>query len=175
MQRSIKALSIYSLSIAIVAVVTLFIKVPTMTGYSNLGGCFILIIATFVNPVAALFAGGIGSMFADILSGYVQWAIPTLIIKGSMGYIASLVLRKEWAEKKVPIKTLKIYFLATLMALYVVAGYLVFGIVVRGSVVGSLMQTTGLLVEAGVTVIAYIFFASALEKIDLKKYINLEE
>ena len=173
MEKNVKSLSTYALSIAIVMVATLFLKVPTPTGYDNLGGCFILVIATFVNPIGALLAGGIGSMLADIMSGYAVWAIPTLIIKGSMGFLAAILLRKECCKKKLQIKSVRVYLFAILMSLYVVAGYLIAGIYVIGTIPGSVAQTPGLLVEAVVTVITYIVAASALEQVKFRKLVDL--
>jgi len=45
-----------------------------------------------LGPFFGAFAAGVGSMLADLLSGYAQYAVPTLIIKSIMALIMGLIL-----------------------------------------------------------------------------------
>ena len=67
---------------AMVCVATMLIRIPTMVGYTNLGDGFILLSAFLFGPFYGAVAGGIGSMLADIISGYAFYAPATLVIKG---------------------------------------------------------------------------------------------
>lgn len=76
---------------AIVCIATMFFRVPTVIGYANLGDGFILLGAFLLGPAYGAVAGGVGSMLADILSGYAIYAPGTLVIKGVIAVIAALL------------------------------------------------------------------------------------
>ena len=60
---------------ALTTVATLVIQVPSpMSGYVNLGDAMVLLSAWILGPVYGTAAAGIGSMLADLLSGYAYYA-----------------------------------------------------------------------------------------------------
>jgi len=80
---------------ALVAVGTLIIRIPNpMGGYFNVGDVMIFISALTFNPIVGGFAGGVGSAISDAI-GFPVFVIPTLIIKGLEGLIASLITNKK--------------------------------------------------------------------------------
>jgi len=80
---------------ALVAVGTMIIRIPNpMGGYFNVGDAMIFVAALTFNPLIGGIAGGLGSAIADII-GFPLFIIPTLIIKGLEGLIASLVSNKK--------------------------------------------------------------------------------
>lgn len=95
MLKDTKALAVSALMAAFTCIATMSIRIPTPTlGYIHPGDCLVLLCGVILGPVAGFLAAGIGSMFADILAGYVIYAIPTLIIKGVTALIASLLFRR---------------------------------------------------------------------------------
>ena len=95
MLKDTKSLAVTALIAAFTCIATMSIRIPTPTlGYIHPGDCLVLLCGVILGPVAGFLAAGIGSMFADLLSGYVIYAIPTLIIKGVTALIASLLFRK---------------------------------------------------------------------------------
>lgn len=78
---------------AMVCVATMLIRIPTAVGYTNLGDGFVLLGAFLFGPLYGALAGGIGSMLADVLSGYAFYAPGTLLIKGLSAAIAALLWR----------------------------------------------------------------------------------
>lgn len=95
MLKDTKALAVTALMAAFTCIATMSIRIPTPTlGYIHPGDCLVLLCGVILGPVAGFLAAGIGSMFADILSGYVIYAIPTLIIKGVTALIASQLFRR---------------------------------------------------------------------------------
>jgi len=76
--------SLLAVFMALVAVATMIVRIPIpqTTGYMNLGDTMVLLSGIFFGPLGAFMAGGIGSALADIMGGYPQWALWTLIIKG---------------------------------------------------------------------------------------------
>lgn len=90
----IKKLVIAALFAALTTVMTMVIQVPSpMQGYVNLGDCAVLLAAWILGPVYGGAAAGIGSMLADLLSGYAHYAPGTLIIKLVMAVAAGLVFK----------------------------------------------------------------------------------
>ncbi len=89
----IREFALLALFIALVAVSTMIIRIPVpqTNGYMNLGDSMVLLAALFFGPVGGFIAGGIGSALADILGGYPQWALWTLIIKGIEALIVSVM------------------------------------------------------------------------------------
>ena len=93
--KNTKKLVVTALMAALTCIATMIIKIPTPTfGYIHLGDGFVLLSGIILGPVSGAFAAGIGSMFADIFSGYVSWAPATLIIKALTALLAGFLFRK---------------------------------------------------------------------------------
>ena len=77
---------------AMIAVATLYLKIPGPTGYYHLGDGLIYAAAILLGPGIGAIAAALGSALADMMGGYVIWAGPTFFIKGltalAIGYIA---------------------------------------------------------------------------------------
>jgi uncharacterized membrane protein len=103
---------IAGLMTALVFVLTFIfhIPVPYTSGYIHLGDSMIYISVMLLGPVFGAFASGVGSMLADLLAGYAQFAIPTLIIKSLMALIMSLFLID---------KTKKVTIISVIISLFV--------------------------------------------------------
>jgi uncharacterized membrane protein len=65
-----------------------------MGGYFNIGDVMIFVSALTFNPLVGGVAGGLGSAIADLI-GFPVFALPTLVIKGLEGLIASFVTNKK--------------------------------------------------------------------------------
>lgn len=93
--KKIKKMIIAALLAALTCIATMIIKFPTPTfGYIHLGDCFVLLCGILLGPQTGALAAGIGSMFADVFSGYVSWAPATLIIKALTAGIAGFLFRR---------------------------------------------------------------------------------
>jgi uncharacterized membrane protein len=94
-QKAIIQLSLMAVMSALVAVGTLIVRIPNpMGGYFNVGDVMIFVTALTFNPLIGGVAGGLGSAIADII-GFPTFAIPTLVIKGLEGLLASLISDKK--------------------------------------------------------------------------------
>jgi uncharacterized membrane protein len=81
-----------ALMAAMSCVATMIIQVPSPTGgYIHLGDGFVLLSGILLGPIYGGLAAGIGSMLADILSGYIAWAPATLVIKALAAVVGSLI------------------------------------------------------------------------------------
>lgn len=123
MQRpSTPSLAISGMLAALVTLATmlLHLPVPITQGYVHLGDTFILFSAMLVGPIAAPI-GGIGSALADLIGGYGMYALPTLVIKATVGYIASRRLRLDSQHA-----LLHCALTFSIAELVMVAGYLIY-------------------------------------------------
>lgn len=101
MERTSKRLVIAALMAAFTCIATMIIKIPTPTfGYIHLGDALVLLSGIVLGPITGGLAAGIGSMFADIFSGYVSWAPATLIIKALTAGIAGFLFHRLNRHKK---------------------------------------------------------------------------
>lgn len=90
----VKKLVAAALLAALATVMTMVIQVPSpMQGYVNLGDCAVLLAAWILGPLWGGAAAGIGSMMADVLSGYMHYAPGTLVIKFLMAVAAGLIFK----------------------------------------------------------------------------------
>ena len=80
---------------ALVCVATMFIRLPSPTGgYLNLGDGIVLMSAILLGPVWGTAAAGVGSMLADLLSGYAAYAPGTLVVKALTALTAAAIYRR---------------------------------------------------------------------------------
>lgn len=79
---------------ALTCIATMIIKIPTPTfGYIHLGDGFVLLCGILLGPLYGALSAGIGSMFADLFSGYAAFAPATFVIKAVTALIASVLFR----------------------------------------------------------------------------------
>lgn len=89
MQSRTKRIVVTALMASMVCVATMIIKIPSpMKGYLNIGDCIVLLCGWLLTSGYGFIAAGLGSVLADILSGYIIYAPATFLIKGSMALIA---------------------------------------------------------------------------------------
>ncbi len=158
--KNTKSLVLIGLLIALVTIATISIKIPMpgTGGYIHPGDTIIYIVAILFGGKYALLAGGLGSALADLLSGYGQWALPTLLIKGLEGLIIAKIANQTLKIRKLQFRDV----LAILGgALWMVMGYyLAEAILVKSFVVPLASISWNLIQAIGGGVIAFpILFA----------------
>jgi uncharacterized membrane protein len=89
-------ISMAAVMAALVCITTMLIRIPipATDGYFNIGDAIIMVAAMTGGPVVGAFAGGVGSAVADLLGGWYIWVIPTLLIKGTEGFLTGWMLRR---------------------------------------------------------------------------------
>ena len=93
--QNIKKLVTAALLAAMTCIATMIIKIPTPTlGYIHLGDGLVLLCGVILGPIGGALSAGIGSMFADVFSGYVSYAPATLIIKAFTSGIAGFLFHR---------------------------------------------------------------------------------
>lgn len=101
MNKKIKSITITAMMTALIFAVTFFIRIPLLStgGYLNLGDVIIIVAALLLNNYYSLFAGGVGSALADILSGYSIYAPMTFIIKALVAFFI-LIMQKNGESRR---------------------------------------------------------------------------
>lgn len=124
MNNNTKKLVIGALLAAFTTIATMIIKFPTPTfGYIHLGDSLVLLCGIILGPVGGALSAGIGSMFADIFSGYMSYAPATLIIKALTAMIVGFIFHKSHFSH-----TKKIILAGIPAELFMVLGYFAYEI-----------------------------------------------
>jgi uncharacterized membrane protein len=165
-----KKITIYALSIALVCISTTVIQIPIPLGYMHLGNTMILATAFLFGPGVGFCAGGFGSMIADLITGYAYWSLPTLIIKGIMGFAIGAVAYKMNSSHKV--FTVKTFAGAILGIVIMISGYFIAGSIIYGSVYTGALQIPGLTTEGVIGIVLFYVLCTALEKAGFSKLLK---
>ncbi len=99
---------------ALACVLTIFPKVPIGEGYVHFGDCVIYAAALVMGPIAGAAVGAVGHSLADLISGFPIYCIPTLVIKGILGFTIGKILHEKQSVKR--------YILAAAASLVIVTG-----------------------------------------------------
>lgn len=145
---------------ALCLVLTKVVTIPTFTGYVNLGDCAVLLSGWMLGPVYGGMAAGIGSMLADILSGYPMYAPATFVIKGAMAVVAALMFKAVSGRGKLSARIVG----GVLAECIMVVGYFGYECLVLGYGLAAAASVFPNVVQGAVGVIAGVLLASALEK-----------
>lgn len=93
--QKIHKLVLAALFAALCTIMTMVIQVPSpVQGYVNLGDCAVLLAAWVLGPLYGGAAAGVGSMLADLLTGYAHYALGTFAVKLAMAVAAGLLFRR---------------------------------------------------------------------------------
>lgn len=78
---------------ALTCFATYIIRIPSPTGYIHPGDSFVILSGIILGPIYGALSAGIGSMLADILAAFPQYALATFIIKALTAIVCSLIFR----------------------------------------------------------------------------------
>lgn len=99
MTNNLKSFVRVAMLTALACVLTMFPQIPTGTGgYVHFGDSIIYVAAAFMGPLAGAIVGAVGHSLADLLSGYVIFAVATFVIKGVMGFAIGKILYGSFSK-----------------------------------------------------------------------------
>lgn len=153
---SLLTLVVLGLVTSIVLVSTMFLKLPTATGYIHLGDGVIFATSLALGPLYGIVGGALGSALADILGGYIVWAPWTMVIKGVAGLIVAKLGYNKDRKKQI--------FAMVLGAIWIIAGYAV-GTAVIYSPMAILPEVMGNIVQTGSGILIGAVLSPVLSKI----------
>ena len=170
-ETTAKFVTINALSIALVCVSTMAIQIPIPLGYMHLGNTCILLTAALFGPTTGLLAGGIGSALADLLTGYTQWVLPTLLIKSIMGFAIGYL---AWGkEKKLHMASVRTLLASIAGVAVMIAGYTIAGAVMNGSIYTGLLQVPGLTLEGIIGMAIFYVIGFVLERANVFRLLRI--
>ena len=93
MKKNIATKDITKIAImaALVFVTTYLIKIPSLNGYTHIGDSMAILSALILGKKKGALAAGLGAALCDLLSGYMQYIIPTFLIKTIMVLIIATI------------------------------------------------------------------------------------
>ncbi len=141
---------------------TLLITIPLPNGYFNLGDCFVLLSGWFLGPVYGVISAGVGSMLADLFSGFALYAPATLIIKALMALCAFALRHLLFkAIKKPSLVFIPCVISALVSEAIMLLGYFLFETILYG-VAGASLSLMGNALQGGSCAILAVLLFSAL-------------
>ncbi|MCD8018598.1 MAG: ECF transporter S component [Clostridiales bacterium] len=159
-----------ALMTAVICIMTMVIQIPIPLGYAHLGDAFILLTVAFLGRREGVWAGGIGSALADLLTGYTQWVIPTFFIKAILALIAGMIMFD--CKGNFRLFSPRNVLAAVLGMAWMVIGYVAVGAVLYGSVAAGLASGPGLIVKAIFNIAVYFVVAGVFEKAHVRRLIH---
>lgn len=154
---------------AMIAVMTAFIKIPTAGGYVHLGDSMIYLAAAFLPLPYAIAAAAIGGGIADLITGYVDVAVYTVIIKSINAVFFSAknekLLTRRNALMTIPsgLVTVIGYSISKLIRVMIAGGSF------QSAVTAALLKMPENSVQAIGSALIFIAVAVALDKAQIKK------
>lgn len=146
---------------ALACVATMLIKIPSpLNGYINLGDCMVLAAGFLLSPLYGFLAAGLGSMLADVFSGYMAYAPATFLIKGVMALVVCFGVRLLTKRMK---KTFARILCGVVAELVMIGGYFLFEGVLYGFG-PSLVNIPANAVQGAAGIILGVLLTSALER-----------
>lgn len=164
--HQLKALVLAALFAALTAAATLVLQIPTPAGgYVNPGDALVLLGAWLLGPLPGAAAAGIGSMLADLLSGYALYAPGTLCIKAAMALAAGLLWRALAGKPSRPRLALAARLCSAAAGEAVmVLGYFAYEALLLQNGLGAAAGIPANLLQAAFGLIAAVLLAPLLER-----------
>ena len=120
------ALALVAVMTSITFVLTFVVRVPTPArGYIHLGDAGVFFGAFAFGPWIGAVAGGLGTLLSDVVAGYPQWALFSLLIHGLQGWVVG------WTSRRLP-GTGGLLLSVMLGGVIVVGGYFGAGVLLSG-------------------------------------------
>lgn len=153
MNKNIKKLVVAAMFAAITCVATMVVRIPSPTqGYVNLGDCFVMLSGWFLGPVYGALAAGIGSMFADMFSGYPLYMPGTFVIKALMAVVAFYIAQ---LLKKAKLKDSFAHMLSSVCGgVIMILGYFAYSSLILGKGLAAAASIPGNVFQSAVGIIA---------------------
>lgn len=135
-RRHLQHLVTSAMFAALIYVSTCFVQIPNPAsgGYVHPGDALCLLAAWLLPLPWGIAASAIGTMLADLLSGYAAYALPSFIIKAIVPCVAGLLLRALWRGELTVKRTLLPCLVSGVAGeIFMVGGYFLLNAVIWGN------------------------------------------
>lgn len=165
MKKHISTKDITNIAImaALVFISTFLIKIPSLNGYTHIGDSMVIISALVLGKKKGYLAAGLGASLCDLLSGYMQYIIPTFLIKAIMVLIIATI-----AENLIN-KTKFAWILGSIIGCtFQVVGYCLVETILYGFA-GALASVPANIIQSIVGITLAVILTTVLEKANILK------
>lgn len=121
----IKQLTLLSMFIALNVALSVVVKVPTPTGFISLVEVGIFVAAWRFGRTSGMLVGGLTGLLLDLLAGYPQWMIFSLLIHGAEGWLIDVKNRpfkRVWSLLIALVVVVGGYWLASGIMIWLIGG-----------------------------------------------------
>ncbi|MBO5898976.1 MAG: ECF transporter S component [Clostridia bacterium] len=135
-RRYLRHLVTSAMFAALIYISTCFVQIPNPAsgGYVHPGDALCLLAAWLLPLPWGIAASAIGTMLADLLSGYAAYALPSFIIKAIVPFVAGLLLRALWRGELTLKRTLIPCLISGVAGeIFMVGGYFLLNAVIWGN------------------------------------------
>lgn len=148
---------------ALVFISTFLIKIPSLNGYTHIGDSMVIISALILGKKKGALAAGLGASLCDLLSGYMQYIIPTFLIKSIMVLIIITITENIIGETKFA------WIIGSIIGCtFQVIGYCLLETILYG-LPGALASVPSNIIQSIVGIVLAIILSTALEKSSILK------
>lgn len=172
-----------SMFAALIFLLTYFVKLPAGRGYIHIGDTMIYLAACFLPTPFAMLSAGIGGALADIFGGYIQYILPTFIIKMLIALLFSYnedskILTKRNTIMIFPAAVITIvgYYFTSVVLLaaekMTAPGGFAGGLLHPATWIGSLTTIPDNIIQSVASGLVFLFAAAALDKSGFKRRMN---
>ncbi len=168
MKKNIATKDITKIAImaALVFVTTYLIKIPSLNGYTHIGDSMVILSALILGKKKGALAAGLGAALCDLLSGYMQYIIPTFLIKAIMVLIIGII-----AENLIN-KTKFAWIIGSIIGCaFQVLGYGLVETILYGFA-GAIASVPANIIQSVVGIVIAIVLSAVLEKSNVLKRLN---
>lgn len=149
---------------ALVFVFTAYLHIPSHTGYTHVGDGLIYLAACLLPLPYAVFAGAVGALLADCLTGFAMWAPATAVIKAVTVFFFSSRRDKIVTRRNI---------VALLPAAALCAGgYYGYEALITQNLVAPLAGIAGYITQSVLSSILFLALGLALDKLNIKTMIT---
>ena len=156
----LKTLILTGILTSMIFVFTAYIHIPSFNGYIHIGDGILYLAAVLLPTPYAMFAGGVGAVLADCLTGYAVWAPASFVIK--------IITVLFFSAKEARIVR-KRNLLALLPAAAIcIGGYYLYEGLIFGNFISPLYGLIGNLMQAIFSSILFVAAGLAFDKAGVK-------
>lgn len=163
---STKDMTKIAIMAALVFATTYLIKIPSLNGYTHIGDSMVIISALILGKKKGALSAGLGAALCDLLSGYMQYIIPTFLIKAIMVLIIGTI-----AENLITKTKFAWIIGAVIGCIFQVLGYCLVETVMYGFV-GAIASVPGNIVQSIVGIVIAVVLSTVLEKSNVLKILK---
>ncbi len=164
-----KIMAMTAMFTALITVTTAFIKVPSPVGYTHAGDSMVYLSACLLPTPYGIIASSLGGGLADLISGYPQWILPTMIIK-ALNAVPFVLCRYFLKKSNKDNKIINIPYLVMLVPTtiitvvgYFIANYLMYGIG------GAIAELALWWVQPSIGALIFVFAGLGLDALGFKQ------